>query len=615
MMADAPETAGYSFAFAEPLILLAAAVLGVALSRRLGLGSVLGYLAAGVVVGPVTRLITGATDILSVAELGIVLFLFIIGLELKPARLWSMRTDIFGLGLAQVLVTGAILTGVFSLAGWSIEPAIIIGFGLAMSSTAFGIQILSERNEVTSTYGQKATAVLLFQDLAVVPLLAIVPLLAPGGSAFASHGAAEVLKLVAALAALVLAGRYLLNPLFRILAETRAREIMTAAALLVVLGSAALMDAAGLSMAMGAFIAGIMLADSSFRHELEADIEPFRGILLGLFFVAVGMSINVNSILFSWWRIALAVPVVMVIKAVVLYGLARLFKANRNDAIRIALLLPQAGEFAFVLFASASAVRALWPSETSLVAGIVTATMALTPFTVMLGRYLIKPEPAEQLEEDFEGAGGSVLIIGFGRFGQIVSQVLLAQHIDATVIDFDAERVRQASRFGFRIYFGDGTRRDVLRAAGAEKATIIGICVDKPEATNRIVDLVMAEFPNAKVFTRTWDRAHTLELLAKGVDYEMRETYESALLFGAETLRGMGVDAETADGIVADVRRRDADRLAEQRSSGDVTVGWQPVPEPLVPPVKRGEGRRREGSPQTAQQSDSARAVDRTAAE
>jgi CPA2 family monovalent cation:H+ antiporter-2 len=389
---------------------------------------------------------------------------------------------------------------------------------------------------------------------------------------------------------------------------------MTASALLVVLGSATLMDAAGLSMAMGAFIAGIMLADSAFRHELEADIEPFRGILLGLFFVAVGMSINVDSILYSWWRIALAVPVVMAVKAAVLYGLARLFRATRNDAVRVALLLPQAGEFAFVLFASAAAVRALWPSETSLVAGIVTATMALTPFSVMLGRYLIEPEQSDALEEDFEGAGGNVLVIGFGRFGQIVSQVLLAQQIDATVIDSDAERVRQASRFGFRIYFGDGTRRDVLRAAGAEQASIICICVDRPEVTTRIADLVMAEFPNAKTFVRSWDRAHTLELLAKGVDYELRETYESALLFGADTLRGLGFDSATADAVAADVRQRDADRLAQQRS-GDIALGRQPVPEPLVAPVRRPDSRRREGQAQTGPQSIATGAADRKAAE
>ena len=299
-------------------------------------------------------------------------------------------------------------------------------------------------------------------------------------------------------------------------------------------------------MAMGAFIAGIMLADSSFRHELEADIEPFRGILLGLFFVAVGMSINVDSILYSWWRIALAVPVVMLIKAAVLYGLARLFKASRNDAMRIALLLPQAGEFAFVLFASASAVRALWPSETSLVAGIVTVTMALTPFSVMLGRYLIKPEQREQLEEDFEGAGGNVLVIGFGRFGQIVcaGPARPAHRRDRHRLRAPSASARQ-SRFGFRIYFGDGTRRDVLRAAGAEQATIICICVDKPDVDEphrrpRHGGVSQREGLHARPGTAR----HTLELLAKGVDYEMRETYELALAFGADTLRGMGVDAD-----------------------------------------------------------------------
>lgn len=385
-MAGEPESAAFDFAFAEPLILLFAAVVGVSISRRLGLGSVLGYLAAGVVIGPIARLITGTQDILHVAELGIVMFLFIIGLELKPARLWSMRTDIFGLGLLQVLITGAILTVAFYVSGWRIEPAVIIGFGLAMSSTALCMQVLAERNELTTPYGQRATAILLFQDLAIVPLLALVTLLAPGEASFASSGLAEIAKVVAALAALVLAGRYLLNPLFRLLALTQAREIMTAAALLVVLGAAALTEWVGMSMAMGAFIAGLMLADSSFRHELEADVEPFRGILLGLFFIAVGMSIRLDTIIYSWWQVALAVPAVMLIKAAVLYGFGRLFGSRHNDSVRLALLLPQAGEFAFVLFASASAVRAIWPSETSLVAGVVTLTMALTPLSVMLGR-------------------------------------------------------------------------------------------------------------------------------------------------------------------------------------------------------------------------------------
>ncbi len=588
-MLDAPDDTG--FIFAEPLILLLAAVVGVAISRRLGLGSVIGYLAAGVVIGPVARLITGSQQIMQVAELGIVMFLFIVGLELKPARLWAMRTDIFGFGLAQVLLTGAILTGIFHLAGWRIEPAIIIGFGLAMSSTAFGMQVLAERSDLVTPYGQKATAVLLFQDLAIVPLLAIVPMLAPGGTRFGTGGLRDFVEPIAALAVLLLGGRYLLNPFFRVLALTRAREVMTAAALLVVLGAAALMEFAGLSMAMGAFLAGLILADSSFRHELEADIEPFRGILFGLFFIAVGMAINPDFLLHSWWQVGLAVIVVMSVKAAIFYGLARLFRATHNDAVRIALLLPQAGEFAFVLFASASAVRALWPSETAFVAGIVTVTMALTPLSAMLEPFLLRQEEEETLEEDFEGAGGQVLIIGFGRFGQIVSQVVLAQHVDTTLIDLSAERVRQASRFGFRIYFGDGTRRDVLKAAGAEQATIICVCVAKPAVSNRIVDLVRSEFPNARVFVRSYDRAHTLELRAKNIDYEIRETFESALAFGTETLRGLGLAADEADTIAEEVRRRDNERLELQlgRSDASGTVAARPevTPEPLTPPARR----------------------------
>jgi CPA2 family monovalent cation:H+ antiporter-2 len=390
---------------------------------------------------------------------------------------------------------------------------------------------------------------------------------------------------------------------------------MTAAALLVVLGAAALMEVAGLSMAMGAFLAGLMLADSSFRHELEADIEPFRSILFGLFFIAVGMAINLDNLLYSAGRIAAAVIAVMVIKALVLYALARLFRSSHNDAIRIALLLPQAGEFAFVLFASASAVRALWPSETALVAGVVTVTMALTPFALMLRRYLITEEAADSLEEDFEGAGGNVLVVGFGRFGQILAQVLLAKNINATILDSSAARVREAARFGFRIYFGDGTRRDVLRAAGAEQANIICICVDKPDVANRIVDLVMREFSNAKVFVRSWDRAHTLELLAKDVDFELRETYESALAFGAETLRSLGFAADETDNIVAEVRERDSSRLAVQLS-GDVVAGVKATkpsevtPEPLSPPARRAPD-----TPAPAARTPDVQAVSRMAAE
>jgi CPA2 family monovalent cation:H+ antiporter-2 len=542
-------------------------------------------------------MISDADLILHVAELGVVFFLFIVGLELKPARLWSMRGDIFGLGASQVIVTGTLLTLMLTGLGWRLEPGLIIAFGLALSSTAFGMQILDERNDLNKSYGRKAFSILLAQDLAIAPMLAIVPLLAPDpGTGFASSGFSEFLKITFAIGAMLLAGRYLLNPFFRLLAKTEAREIMTAAALLVVLAAATLMQFAGLSMAMGAFIAGVLLADSSYRHELEANIEPFRGLLLGLFFIAVGMSINVTSLYYNWWRILLAVPVVMLVKAGVIYGLNRAFGSTHNDAVKVAVLLPQAGEFAFVLFASAAELRALWPSETSFVAPIVTLTIALTPVSVWLSRYLLIEDESEPVEEDFEGAGGTVLMIGFGRFGQMVSQVLLARNIETTIIDASADRMRQAARFGFRIYFGDGRRRDVLRAAGAEQASVICVCIDDPEAADRIVDLALAEFPNAKIYARSWDRSHTIELINKGVDFEMRETYESALVFGSETLRGLGFDSQEVEDTLEDVRRRDADRLALQLS-GDILAGQdlmhtEPVePEPLIQPERAPEPR------------------------
>ncbi len=581
--------------FNEPLILLAAAVIAVPICKRLGLGSVLGYLAAGVVIGPIAQMIVDANSILHVAELGVVFFLFIVGLELKPARLWSMRADIFGLGASQVILTGSLLTVLLTVFGWRLEPALIIAFGLALSSTAFGMQILGERNDMSSSYGRKAFSILLFQDLAIVPMLAMIPLLSPASDAgFASSGFSEFLKIVFAVGALLLAGRYLLNPFFRLLSMTEAREIMTAAALLVVLAAASLMQFAGMSMAMGAFIAGVLLADSSYRHELEANIEPFRGLLLGLFFMGVGMSINVDSLVYNWWRIILAVPLLMVVKAGVIYALSRQFGSTHNDAVKVAVLLPQAGEFAFVLFASAAEVRALWPSATAFVAPIVTLSIALTPVSVWLTKYLISEDENEDMEEDFEGAGGAVLLIGFGRFGQMASQVLLAKNIETTIIDASADRIRQAARFGFRIYFGDGKRRDVLRAAGADKAKVICVCVDDPEATDQIVNLVLAEFPNAKLYVRSWDRAHTIELVSKGVDFETRETYESALVFGSETLRALGFDSQEVEDTIEDVRRRDADRLALQQS-GDILAGTdlmhgEPVePEPLIQPGRSAE--------------------------
>lgn len=578
--------------YSDVLLLLGGAVISAPLFKRLGLGTILGYLAAGVIIGPVARLITGGNEFLHVSELGIVLLLFIIGLELKPSRLWGLRHAIFGLGLTQVLASGLALAGLgATVAGLSWQAAIIVGFGLALSSTAFAMQTLEQRGETNTQHGQKTFAILLFQDIAIVPLLALIPLLAPGAETARFSGSMQFGIAIVAVVALLLAGRYLLNPLFRIIANTGAKEAMIAAALLVVLGSATLMQLSGLSMAMGAFIAGVMLAESSYRHELEADIEPFRGVLLGLFFMAVGLSLDLAVLLRNWLTILAAVPLLMAVKVTTTYLACRLFGATRNDAVRSAFLLPQGGEFAFVLF-TAAASASVFPAETaSLLIAIVTCSMALMPLVAPLSRPLLSHERPEEIEEDFAGAGAGVLMVGFSRFGQIASQILLTGGTEVTIIDHSADRVRSAAKFGFRIYFGDGTRKDVLEAAGIRKCKLVAVCTNKRETTDKVVDLIQSEFPEARLFVRSYDRTHTLQLRAKGVDYEIRETLESGLVFGRRTLEALGLDEETANAILEDVRRRDEERL-ELQALGDLQGSrdrWhtKPVtPEPLVKPTR-----------------------------
>ncbi len=583
-------TAGMSL-YAEALLLLGGAVVSAPLFKKIGLGTVLGYLAAGVVIGPLARLIADGEQILHVAELGVVFLLFIIGLELKPARLWNLRRDIFGLGLAQVLVCGAVLAAAGMLAGLGSAASIVAGFGLALSSTAFAMQILEERGELNTPGGQRSFAILLFQDLAIVPLLALIPLLAPGGET-AAFGVTDFAVAVAAIVALVLAGRYLLSPMFAVIAGTGAREAMIAAALFIVLGSAMIMQWAGMSMAMGAFLAGVLLAESSYRHELEADIEPFRGILLGLFFMAVGLSLDIGVILGNWLTILLAVPVLVAVKSAAVYALCRMFGSPHNDSVRIALLLPQGGEFGFVLF-QAAAAAAIFDIETaSLLIAIVTLSMAATPLLQPLNQFLQKGEDAEQMEESFEGAEADVLMVGFSRFGQIAAQMLLAGGRSVTVIDHSAERVRSAAKFGFRIYFGDGTRKDLLEAAGIRHAKLVAICTNKREVTDRVVALIQSEFPDVKLYVRSYDRTHSIELRKTGVDYEIRETLESALLFGRRTLQALGDSEETAYELASDVRRRDEERLSIQVAEG-IYAGMdrlhtKPVPEPLVKPKQEG---------------------------
>jgi CPA2 family monovalent cation:H+ antiporter-2 len=580
----------------EALVLLAAAVIAAPLSKRLGFGTVLGYLAAGIIVGPLAGLVSGGGDILHIAELGIVLLLFIIGLELTPARLWTMRKAIFGLGLAQVVVTGAVLAAVgYGLFGVSYSAAIIAGFGMALSSTAFAMQILEQEGARNLPRGRTAFAILLFQDLAIVPLLAMVPLLAPGMDETEAFGLRQLALAAGAVAIMILTGRYILNPLFRVIGTTGAREAMVAAALLVVLGAAALAAAVGLSPGMGAFIAGVLLAESSYRHELEADIEPFRGILLGLFFMAVGLSLDLGVVVRQWAWIVAAVPTLMIAKTAITTVLARLYGHGKRDSLSIGLLLSQGGEFGFVLFSAAATAHIISGDLASLFIAIVTVSMALTPLANIVARRLTSVTgESETMEEDFSGAGADVLMIGFSRFGQIAAQTLLAGGIDVTVIDNSAERVRTVERFGFRIYFGDGTRKEVLEAAGIGAARVVLLCTNRKEVTDRIVDLIQANYPDVRLLVRSYDRLHALELRAKHVDYEIRETFESALLFGRKTLEALGASEEQALETVEDVRRRDEERLKLQASdglqAGREHVFRKPVtPEPLVKPVREGK--------------------------
>lgn len=583
--------------FSEAILLLGGAVVAAPLFKRLGLGTVLGYLAAGVVIGPILRLITDPEAILQVSELGVVFLLFVIGLELKPARLWSLKRDIFGLGLLQVGISGiALCILAMVLAAQEFASAAVIGFGLALSSTAFALQILEERGEMNRRHGQKAFAILLFQDLAIVPLLALVPLLVPATADTGGNGLAEFAIALAAIGFLVLVGRFLLTPLFRIVGNSGAREAMIATALLVVLGAAYLMQLAGLSMAMGAFIAGVMLAESSYRHELEADIEPFRGLLLGLFFIAIGMSLDLAVLLDHWATILVAVPILMIVKAAIIYSLCLIFKIEHDVSLRTALVLPQGGEFGFVLFTAAAALGIFDIQTASLLIAIVTLSMALTPLTVAIGGILERESSDDEMDEDFKGAEDhtDVLMVGFSRFGQIAAQILLAGGSNVTIIDQSAARVEAAGKFGFRIYFGDGTRKDVLEAAGVRRARIIAVCTHKKEITDKVVDLIQTQYPDAHLYVRAYDRAHTLELRAKGVDYELRETFESGLVFGGKTLEALGTSDAIANDIMEDVRKRDTERLRVQAtdgiSAGNHMVHTKPVtPEPLSKPRKEGK--------------------------
>jgi len=579
------------------LVLLAAAVLSVPIARRLGLSAIVAYLIAGIVIGPHGLAAFGTPEsIIPVSELGVVMLLFLIGLELELGRLVALRRAIFGLGAAQLALTAlaiGALAFIVGLVDW--RGAVVAGVALAMSATAIALEILEERGQLQQDYGQRAFAILLFQDMAVVPLLAALPLLAQAGEsthASFADGLRAVGLIVGAILLIVVAGRYLLNPFFRLLAQTGSREVMTAAALLVVLGAALIMQKAGMSMALGAFLAGVLLAESNYRHELEADIEPFRGLLLALFFMGIGMSIDLVVVRNNVWLILAAAAVITVLKASIVWLLFKATCVRRADALRAGSVLTAAGEFAFVLIPLGGALGVLDPRQASILTAIAAITMLLGPLVATLTDAVLRRfnPPDTHEPDDFSDARGSVLVIGFGRFGQIVSQCLLAEAIDVTTIDNDPEMIQDAGGFGFKVYYGDGTRLDVLRAAGAGQARLVAICIDNREAASRIVDLVHAEFPGTKVYVRSFDRRHTLQLIAKGVDFELRETYESALIFGRNTLEALGLDSERAAAIEQFVRARDLDRLAVQQaeglSAGVDLLRTRMVHEPLSTPAR-----------------------------
>lgn len=555
------------------VMLLGAAVVAVPLFKGIGLGSVLGYLAAGLAIGPFgLRWFTDPQTILHTAELGVVMFLFVIGLEMRPSHLWSLRREIFGLGSLQVVVCGALLTVVGVAFGFSWTVSFVSAMGFVLTSTAIVMQLLGERGDIAAPRGQKIVAILLFEDLLIVPLLAIVAFLSPDVAATAAAGSSRwtaVGLAAAAVGVLVAAGMWLLNPLFRVLANAKAREVMTAAALLVVLGAALLMDLGGLSMAMGAFLAGVLLSESTFRHQLEADIEPFRGLLLGLFFLGVGMSLDLAVVARNAGLIAAGVLALMTVKALCVYGVARLARSTHADALDRAVLMAQGGEFAFVLFAAALAAHVIDPAVNANMTAIVVLSMALTPPLVLLHKRFASA-PAESLEgaQAPENLSGSVLIIGFGRVGQIASQHVLALGADIAIIDVKPQVARDAETFGFKVYYGDGTRMDILHAAGAHQARAILVCIDDAAAATRIVEQAGHAFPHATLIARARDREHALALIKIGADRPIRETFESAMLLGREATRALGADDALAESIAAEVRRRDAERFELELAGG-----------------------------------------------
>lgn len=546
------------------VIFLSAAVVAVPLAQRLGLGSVLGYLLAGVAIGPWgLGLISDVEAILHFSEFGVVLLLFLIGLELNPKKLWTMRGPILGLGGAQVCITTLLIAAIAYMFGLSWQTSVVIGMGLALSSTAIALRVIEERELSGKEAGQSGFAVLLFQDIAVIPMLAMLPLLA--GSTGGSW--ADMLWMLAGVFGLLIGGHFLLRPLFRYVVMSGVRELFTVAALLLVIGIAVLMQKIGLSMALGTFLAGVLLAESEYRHELEIAIEPFKGLLLGLFFISVGMAVNLGLLAESPLAILIAVTALVVFKGFVLYGLARIFGIQTKARSRMAMILSQGGEFAFVIFTAASAQGILSGEQVSFLLVVVSLSMVTTPLMLKLQDKFFARElnqiSEDAMPSDVVDRSPRVIIAGFGRFGQIIGRLMYANKIRITVLESDASQIHLLRKFGYKVFYGDATQLDLLRAAGADKAEAIVLCTDSPDEIMKIVDICRQHFPRLKILARARSRVEAYQLMNHGVNHYSRETFLGALDLGRQVLTELGMHPYQAKRAEAHFRKLDNSMLKE----------------------------------------------------
>ena len=555
-------------------LMLGAALVFVTLFRRLGLGATLGYIVGGAIIGPhALRLIGDAESIMSVSELGIALLLFIVGLELNPGRLWRLRRDIFGFGLVQVTVCGLALSGLIHAAlSVSWEASLALGLPLALSSTAQVLPMLRSSGQLHQSYGERAFSVLLFQDLSIVPMITIIAAMSRAPAQEGPPGWLLALYTAGAIVGLVLAGRLVLNPLFRLVGRLGERELFVVAGLFAVIASAALMHTLGLSTALGAFIAGVVLAESPYRHELESDVEPFRSILLGLFFLSVGMLLDLGAIAAQpMFVISLAMAVILV-KAVLIGATARLFGVPVGRAIWLGLLLSQAGEFGFVLFGQAQAAQLILPEAASLFGAVVTLTMVTTPFLMRLIDWLRKRMPEREVDLDGpeDSPETSAIVVGYGRFGQTVAQMLMAKRIPVTIIDSEPAQIEVSEQYGTKVYYGDGTRVDLLRTAGGETADTILFCQDPLALDKDRLGQVLDAFPQAQVMVRAFDRRQVMDYDGMRLALVQRELFESAVVMGRQALMALGLPRLEAERVEHAYRERDSDRLEQQSATGNL---------------------------------------------